>query len=71
MMKFYILYDMLNIAMEYRKVINDITTNKSLKLWQYELNDKGWDIIEDLLYVLKVSFTHLSQQTYFNIVSDV
>jgi hypothetical protein len=62
---------MLNIAMEYHKVVNDITGNKSLKLRQYELDHEGWDIIENLLHVLKVSFTHLSQQTYFNVVSDV
>ena len=61
---------MLNVAMEYRKVVDDITTNKSLKLQQYELDDEGWDIIKDLLRVLKVTFTHLSQ-TYSNIASDV
>ena len=63
-------YDMLNVAMEYHKVIDDITANKSLKLWQYELDDEGWDIIKDLLCVSKVTFTHLSQ-TCSNIVSDV
>jgi len=43
--------------MEYCKVVNDITANKSLKLQQYELDDEGWDIITDLLHVLKVTFT--------------
>ena len=61
---------MLNVAMEYHKVIDDITTNKSLKLWQYELDDEGWEIITALLRVLKVTFTHLSQ-THSNVVSDV
>ena len=65
---------MLNVAMEYHKAIDDITTNKSLKLWQHELDDEGWDIIADLLHVLKdfylVTFTHLSR-THSNIVSDV
>ena len=50
---------MLNVAVEYHKVIDDITANKSLKLQQYELDDEGWDIIRDLLCVLKVNFTHL------------
>ena len=61
---------MLNVAMEYRKVVDDITANKSLKLRQHELDDEGWDIIKDLLRVLKVTFTYLSR-TYSNIVSDV
>ena len=47
---------MLNIALEYCKVINEIMANKALKMWQYELDDKGWDIIKDLLHVLKVSY---------------
>ena len=61
---------MLNVAVEYCEVIDNITANKSLKLWQYELDDEGWDIIRDLLHVLKVNFTCLSQ-TYSNIVLDV
>ena len=48
------MYDMLNVALEYRKVIDEITENKSLKMRQYELDDEGWDIIKDLLRVLKV-----------------
>jgi hypothetical protein len=58
---------MLSVAMKYCKVIDDITANKSLKLQQYELNDEGWDIIRELLHILKVAFTHLLQ-TYSNIV---
>jgi hypothetical protein len=50
---------MLNVVMEYCKVVDDITANKSLKLRQYELDEEGWDIIADLLRVLKVTFTHL------------
>ncbi len=61
---------MLNVAMNYHIIIDDITTNKFLKLWQYELNDKGWEIIGDLFYVLKVRLIYLSQ-TYTNIVLDV
>jgi hypothetical protein len=63
-------YDMLNVAMEYCMVVDDITANKSLKLWQYGLDNEGWDIIKGLLQSLKVTFTHLSW-TYSNIVSDV
>ena len=46
---------MLNVALEYRKVIDEIMANKALKMWQYELDDEGWDIIKDL-HVLKVSY---------------
>ena len=56
---------MLNVAVEYCEVIDDITANKSLKLQQYELDDESWDIIRDLLRILKVNFTHLLW-TYFN-----
>ena len=45
---------MLNVALEYRDVIDDITANKYLKLCQYELDDEGWEIVKDLLQVLKV-----------------
>jgi hypothetical protein len=50
---------MLNVALEYRKVIDTITANKSLKMRQYELDDEGWDIIKDLLRVLKVNFSFI------------
>jgi hypothetical protein len=46
---------MLKVAIEYREVIDDITANKSLKLRKYELDDNDWDILNDLLHVLKVS----------------
>jgi hypothetical protein len=45
---------MLKFALDYRVVIDDITANKALKLRQYELDDSDWDIVEDLLRVLKV-----------------
>ena len=47
---------MLNVALAYRKVVDEIMGNKSLKMRQYELDDEGWDIIKDLLRVLKVNF---------------
>jgi hypothetical protein len=45
---------MLKVALDYHVVIDDITANKALKLRQYELDDSDWDIVEDLLQVLKV-----------------
>ena len=47
---------MLNVALAYCKVVDEITGNKSLKMRQYELDNEGWDIIKDLLHVLKVNF---------------
>ena len=47
-------YDILNVAVEYHEVIDDVTVNKSIKLWQYKLYDESWDIIRDPLHVLKV-----------------
>jgi hypothetical protein len=47
-------FDMLKVALEFRKAIDDITANKALKLRKYELDDEEWDILKDLLRVLKV-----------------
>ena len=60
---------MLNIVLEYCKVIDEIMANKALKMQQYELDDEGWDIIKDLLCVLKVRYS--LSHTYINIVLDV
>jgi len=49
------MFDMLNVAIDYRIVIDDITANKTLKLRQHELDDNDWNIVGDLLCVLKVS----------------
>ena len=46
---------MLKMALEYRFAIDDITANKPLKLRKYELDDDDWEIISDLMRVLKVS----------------
>lgn len=60
---------MLKVAIEYRTVIDDITANKSLKMRQYELDDEGWDIIKDLLRVLKVKCSFIAN--IFNHCLDV
>jgi uncharacterized membrane protein len=48
-------YDMLMVAFDYRIVIDNVTGNKTLKLRQYELDDGDWEVVKDLLRVLKVS----------------
>lgn len=47
-------YDMLKVAIAYRAAIDDITADKSVKLRKYELDEEDWDIVRDLLRVLKV-----------------
>ena len=45
---------MLEVALEYRAAVDDITADKSLKLRKYELDDDDWTIVRDLLRVLRV-----------------
>ena len=47
-------YDMLQMALQYHSAIDHITTDKTLKLRKYELDDDDWEIITDLIRVLKV-----------------
>ena len=53
-------YDMLKMALEYHIAIDDITANKTLKLRKYKLDNDDWEILSDLIQVLKVSlyFVH-------------
>ena len=47
-------YDMMEFALKYRKPIDAITADKSLKLRKYELDNDDWTIIGDLVVVLEV-----------------
>jgi hypothetical protein len=47
-------YDMMEFALKYRKPIDAITADKSLKLRKYELDNDDWAIIGDLVAVLEV-----------------
>jgi hypothetical protein len=49
---------MLAMALQYCLAIDDIKANKSLKLWKFELDDNDWEIISDLVCVLKASSSH-------------
>jgi hypothetical protein len=51
---------MMVFALKYRKPIDSITADKSLKLRRYELDNEGWGIIEQLVSVLQVNTTVLS-----------
>jgi hypothetical protein len=46
---------MLMVAFNYCTIIDNMTGNKMLKLCQYELDDEDWEVVKDLLQVLKVS----------------
>ncbi|KAJ7825035.1 hypothetical protein B0H14DRAFT_2369183, partial [Mycena olivaceomarginata] len=47
-------FDMLSFAVKYRKAIDDIAAERSLKLRKYELDEQEWEILGDLLMVLRV-----------------
>jgi hypothetical protein len=50
---------MLKVALEYQVAINAITADKSFGVRNYELEKDEWDILVDLVRVLKVSFPSL------------
>jgi hypothetical protein len=47
-------HDMMKFALQYRKAIDAITADKSLKLRKFELDDDDWVIVEDLVSILEV-----------------
>ena len=54
-------HDMMVFALKYWRPIDSITVDKSLKMQKYELDNKGWSIIEQLVSVLQVSTTYSHQ----------
>jgi hypothetical protein len=47
-------FDMLNFAVEHITAINAITSDRDMKLRQYELSEDEWDVARQLRDVLKV-----------------
>jgi hypothetical protein len=47
---------MMRFSLTYRKAIDIITADKTLKLRKYELDNDDWLIVEDLVAVLEVRF---------------
>jgi hypothetical protein len=45
---------MLRFVVKYRKPIDSVTANKALKLRKYEMDNKDWTIIDDLVVILEV-----------------
>jgi hypothetical protein len=48
------IFDMLNFAVEHIAAINVITSDRDMKLRQYELSEDEWDVAHQLRDVLKV-----------------
>ena len=48
-------HNMMVFAIKYRKPIDSIMADKNLKLRKYELDNEGWNIIEQLVSVLQVN----------------
>lgn len=55
-------YDVIVFALKYRAAIDSITSNKKLKLRQFELSEEEWQIVADLEAVLWVCSYSLSLQ---------
>ena len=47
-------FDMLDFALQYRAAIDDLTSNKTAGLCQYEISDEEWCIADQLHNALKV-----------------
>jgi len=46
---------MLSVTLKYQAVIDTITADKALKLWEFKLQDEEWLIVKDLIAILKVT----------------
>ncbi|KAI9452712.1 hypothetical protein F5148DRAFT_985885 [Russula earlei] len=62
---------MFMVTFEYCTIIDNVTGNKMLKLHQYELDDRDWDTVKDLLWVLKNVTLFFSQDDIVTITNVV
>ncbi|KAJ7501887.1 hypothetical protein B0H11DRAFT_1713272, partial [Mycena galericulata] len=68
------LYDMLVVAIEYREVVNNLTSDCSLNLRGYEIADQEWDILDDMVYALKdatILFSADSKSTIAHVLTTM
>jgi hypothetical protein len=49
-------FDMLNFAIDYRDALDNITSERDMKLRQFELSKEDWEMAVHLRDVLKVLF---------------
>ncbi|KAJ7768982.1 hypothetical protein B0H16DRAFT_1307592, partial [Mycena metata] len=68
------LYDMLVVAIEYRQVVNSLTSDRTLNLREYEISDLEWDILNDMVYVFKdatILFSTDSKSTIAHVLTTM
>ena len=51
------MFDMLKFSIEYRRAIDAITAERTMKLRDYELGREEWKVAEELCEVLKVHYS--------------
>ena len=51
------MFDMLKFSIEYRRAIDAITAERTMKLRDYELGREEWKVAEELCEVLKVRYS--------------
>lgn len=56
-------FDMMTFALDYRKPIDAITADKTLKLRKHELEEEDWTIVSELVALLGVSCQFQSDRT--------
>ena len=50
-------FDMLKFSIKYRRAIDAITAERTMKLQDYELGREEWKVAEELCKVLKVCYS--------------
>ena len=50
-------FDMLKFSIKYRRAIDAITAERTMKLRDYELGREEWKVAEELCEVLKVRYS--------------
>ncbi|KAG6838862.1 hypothetical protein C0991_007838, partial [Blastosporella zonata] len=49
-------FDMLDVALQYRRAVNQLTNDRKNKLREFELSEREWKIAEQLCDVLKLEY---------------
>ncbi|TFY76844.1 hypothetical protein EWM64_g7168 [Hericium alpestre] len=59
-------FDMLDFALQYRKTIDELTADRNMELWEFELREEEWNIVvqlHDVLQILKDAMSFFSHST--------
>ncbi|KAF8137852.1 hypothetical protein K438DRAFT_1486444, partial [Mycena galopus ATCC 62051] len=65
------LYDMLVVAIMYKKVINDFTGDRELGFRAYDLTDMQWTLLGDMVHVLKDATLYFSSESHCTITQVI